>query len=131
MPTLTEAHTGGVRPPAPPGPAEAISEAYRPPPRGRPQRWPERRVTTSVRLVAMDIGAYEARTHLSHLLDEVARGRHFTITKHGVPVALLAPPGPGHPAESPQATLAALREFRRGLTLGELELDALIQEGRR
>ena len=79
----------------------------------------------------MDIGAYEAKTHLSHLLDEVAAGRRFTITKHGVPVALLIPPGSGRPAESPQATLTALREFRRGVTLGDLELDALIEEGRR
>ncbi len=79
----------------------------------------------------MEIGAYEAKTNLSHLLDEVAGGRRFTITKHGVPVALLTPPGPRRPAESPQATLAALREFRRGVTLGDLELDALIQAGRR
>jgi len=79
----------------------------------------------------MNIGAYEARTHLAHLLDEVAAGRRFTITKHGVPVAVIAPPGPGHPPESRQATLAALREFRRGLTLGQLELSTLIEEGRR
>jgi len=79
----------------------------------------------------MNIGAYEARTHLAHLLDEVAAGRRFTITKHGVPVAVIAPPGPGHPPESRQATLAALREFRRGLTRGQLELSTLIQEGRR
>ena len=79
----------------------------------------------------MDIGAYEARTHLSHLLDEVAAGRRFTITKHGVPVAVLAPPGPGPRMESRQDTLAALREFRRGATLGQLELSALIKEGRR
>jgi prevent-host-death family protein len=79
----------------------------------------------------MNIGAYEARTHLSHLLDEVAAGRRFTITKHGVPVAVIAPPGPGYPPESRQATLVALREFRRGLTLGQLELSTLIEEGRR
>lgn len=79
----------------------------------------------------MDIGAYEARTHLSHLLDEVAAGRHFTITKHGVPVAVLAPPGHGLRRESREATLAALREFRRGVTLGQLGLSELIDEGRR
>lgn len=79
----------------------------------------------------MNIGAYEARTHLSQLLDEVAAGRHFTITKHGVPVAVLAPPGPGLRTESRQDTLVALREFRRGVSLGPLELRALIEEGRR
>ncbi|MHB8323932.1 MAG: type II toxin-antitoxin system Phd/YefM family antitoxin [Candidatus Dormibacteria bacterium] len=79
----------------------------------------------------MDIGAYEARTHFSHLLDDVAAGHRFTITKHGVPVAVLAPPGQGLHLGSRQDTLAALREFRRGITLGELELGALIAEGRR
>jgi len=37
------------------------------------------------------IGAYEAKTHLPRLLDEVARGETITITKHGVPVARLVP----------------------------------------
>ena len=39
------------------------------------------------------IGAYEAKTHLPRLLDEVAKGERITITKHGVPVAILVPPG--------------------------------------
>lgn len=38
------------------------------------------------------VGAYEAKTHLSQLLEDVARGETITITKHGVPVAILAPP---------------------------------------
>ena len=38
------------------------------------------------------VGAYEAKTHLPRLLDEVAAGATITITKHGVPVALLVPP---------------------------------------
>ena len=38
-----------------------------------------------------DIGAYEAKTHLPALLERVARGERFTITKHGRPVARLVP----------------------------------------
>ena len=38
------------------------------------------------------VGAYEAKTHLPRLLDEVAQGKTITITKHGVPVARLVPP---------------------------------------
>ncbi|MDQ3779529.1 MAG: type II toxin-antitoxin system prevent-host-death family antitoxin [Chloroflexota bacterium] len=38
------------------------------------------------------VGAYEAKTHLSQLLDEVAAGESITITRHGVPVARLVPP---------------------------------------
>ena len=37
------------------------------------------------------IGSYEAKTHLAQLLERVARGERFTITKRGRPVALLIP----------------------------------------
>jgi len=37
------------------------------------------------------IGAYEAKTKLANLLERVAEGEHITITKHGMPVATLAP----------------------------------------
>ncbi len=36
-----------------------------------------------------EIGAYEAKTRLAQLLRRVSRGERFTITKHGVPIALL------------------------------------------
>jgi prevent-host-death family protein len=38
-----------------------------------------------------EIGAYEAKTHLPALLEPVARGDRITITKHGRPIARLAP----------------------------------------
>ena len=37
------------------------------------------------------VGAYEAKTHLSALLDRVERGETVMITRSGHPVALLAP----------------------------------------
>lgn len=37
------------------------------------------------------VGAFEAKTHLSSLLDRVAGGEEFTITRHGKPVARLVP----------------------------------------
>lgn len=55
------------------------------------------------------VGAFEAKTHLSRLLDEVAQGETITITKHGVPVAVLAPP-PG--ARRPDVA-AAIEDWRR------------------
>ncbi|HLJ05195.1 MAG TPA: type II toxin-antitoxin system prevent-host-death family antitoxin, partial [Acetobacteraceae bacterium] len=33
------------------------------------------------------VGAYEAKTHLSELLDRVERGEQIVITRHGRPVA--------------------------------------------
>jgi len=39
------------------------------------------------------IGAFDAKTHLSALLDRVAKGERITITRHGVPAAMLVPAG--------------------------------------
>lgn len=38
-----------------------------------------------------DIGAFEAKTRLSELLDKVSRGHVYRITKRGKPVAELRP----------------------------------------
>ncbi len=38
-----------------------------------------------------EIGAFEAKTRLSELLDRVARGEVYRITKRGKPVAELRP----------------------------------------
>ena len=47
-----------------------------------------------------DIGAFEAKTRLSELLDNVSRGRVYRITKRGTPIAELRPitTGPGRPS---------------------------------
>ncbi len=36
------------------------------------------------------VGAYQAKTHLPALLDEVTKGEKVIITRHGVPVAVLS-----------------------------------------
>jgi len=38
------------------------------------------------------IGAFDAKTRLSELLDQVDKGTVYLITKHGRPVAELRPP---------------------------------------
>jgi prevent-host-death family protein len=43
------------------------------------------------------IGAFEAKTRLSELLEQVGRGRTFVITKRGRPVAELRPVAPAGP----------------------------------
>ncbi len=75
------------------------------------------------------VGAYEAKTHLPRLLDEVAKGEPITITKHGVAVAILVP------ATSPSAMTVrsssdGLRSFRSGHTLDGISIRELIDEGR-
>ncbi len=76
------------------------------------------------------IGAYEAKTHLPRLLDDVAKGERITITKHGVPVAILVPPGSAVVADA-DALMQWMREFRKGHPLGGLTIRELIDDGRR
>ena len=76
------------------------------------------------------IGAYEAKTHLPRLLDEVAHGEVITITKHGVAIAVLSPASGQAEITSSQA-IAALRAFRSEHRLEGLSIRELIDEGRR
>lgn len=55
----------------------------------------------------LTVGAYDAKTHLPRLLDEVSAGQTVVITKHGRPVAKLVPIHTT--TETPEATVAALR----------------------
>ena len=76
------------------------------------------------------VGAYEAKTHLPRLLEEVAAGLTITITKHGRPVARLVPPVTNVRPE-PGQVVEALRQARQGIRLKGLSLRELIEEGRR
>ncbi len=76
------------------------------------------------------LGAYEAKTHLSSLLERVAQGEEFTITKHGVAVARLVPVASRCKADV-RAAIQAIRELRKGNRLGGLRIRDLIEEGRR
>lgn len=76
------------------------------------------------------VGAYEAKTHLPKLLERVIKGERITITKHGVPVAVLQPPAPSRTTE-PKKVIAELREFRKKNTLQGLSIRDMIEEGRR
>lgn len=75
------------------------------------------------------VGVYDAKTQLPKLLAQVAKGRRITITRHGVPVAVLAPAGAR--ARPVVETITALREFRKGRRLRGLSLRAMIRQGRR
>ena len=75
------------------------------------------------------IGAYEAKTHLPRLLDEVEGGRTVTITKHGREVARLVPAAPS--TAQPVEVIIALREARRGVRRGRTSVRRMIEDGRR
>ncbi|MCX5495152.1 type II toxin-antitoxin system Phd/YefM family antitoxin [Kaistia dalseonensis] len=76
------------------------------------------------------VGAFEAKTHLSSLLDRVAAGEEVLITKHGKPIARLI--GAQQPdRERIEAAWNELVELRKGQTLGGLSWKELRDEGRR
>jgi prevent-host-death family protein len=75
------------------------------------------------------VGAYEAKTHLARMLDEVEQGGAYVITRHGRPVARLMP---AEPQADVAQVVAELRALRKRSTLGpEVSLRELIEEGRR
>jgi prevent-host-death family protein len=76
------------------------------------------------------VGAFEAKTHLSRLLDRVAQGETITITKHGIPVARLVPVVE-KPKPDVERAIEDLLEFRKQHPLQGLSLRELINEGRR
>ena len=76
------------------------------------------------------VGSYEAKTRLPALLARVARGQRVTITRHGVPVAMLVPADSARRRDLPE-TIRQLKEFRKGRTLKGLTIRELIEEGRR
>jgi prevent-host-death family protein len=76
------------------------------------------------------VGAYEAKTHLPKLIERVRKGERITITKHGVPVAVLQPPDKTRAIDT-KTVIAQLRAFREGQSLGGLSLRDMIEEGRR
>lgn len=78
------------------------------------------------------LGAYEAKTHLSRLLDEVEAGASYAITKHGRAVALLVPATAGRSGMTVTEAIDGLRKFRTGRRLGDdVTLRDLINDGRR
>jgi prevent-host-death family protein len=76
------------------------------------------------------LGSYEAKTHLPALLERVAKGEEFVITKHGVPIARLVPVDQNQQRDV-RSVIEELKQFRKGHTLGGLSVREMINEGRR
>ncbi len=49
--------------------------------------------------VPVEIGAFEAKTHLARILDEVAAWKSYVVTKRGKPVAEIRPIAPVAPKQ--------------------------------
>jgi prevent-host-death family protein len=62
------------------------------------------------------VGTFEAKTHLTRLLERVAKGERIVITNRGKPVAMLVPPEIGERVDSAEigrAMLAYRDEVKR------------------
>lgn len=76
------------------------------------------------------VGAFEAKTHLSALLERVERGEEIVITRHGKPVARLVPAAAAE-TDRLDAVVEQIKALRRRTTLGGLSWQDLRDEGRR
>lgn len=75
------------------------------------------------------VGSYQAKTHLPALLERVSKGERITITKHGVPIALLVPAQISK-IQSVSESIVQLKKFRQGHRLG-LSIRSMKQQGRK
>ena len=75
------------------------------------------------------VGAFEAKTHLSSLLNRVAEGEEVLITRRGVPVARLVSAEEADRSDVAEA-IRELRALRKGVTLGDVSWKELRDEGR-
>jgi prevent-host-death family protein len=60
------------------------------------------------------IGAFDAKTRLSELLERVGKGESFLITRHGHPVARLVPAGE-QDLDRIDLAIARLRDFHKDM----------------
>ncbi len=77
------------------------------------------------------VGTFEAKTHLSDLLDRVARGERITITRHGVPAALLVPVTEVAPKLTHKELVDGMRALRKRVKPGKVSVRDMVKEGRR
>ena len=78
----------------------------------------------------IEVGAFEAKTSLSSLLEKVNRGEEVLITKRGKAVARMVPVQRAQQSEL-RATISQLLAFRQEVKLHEFDWKILRDQGRR
>lgn len=80
------------------------------------------------------VGAFEAKTRLSQLLDKVEQGEEITITRHGRAVAQLVPARQTATRREIERLIAGIRAARKGQDCGSrpsTSIRELIEAGRK
>jgi prevent-host-death family protein len=75
------------------------------------------------------VGAYQAKTNFSELVDRVKKGERITITRYGEPVAVLVPVESA-PASPLGEVIQEIKALRKKSNLGDLDVREMIEEGR-
>ena len=79
---------------------------------------------------SIEVGAYEAKSHLAEYLRKAKAGMTFRITNRGEHVADLVPPGGGERQGRTQAA-ERMRRFTESQTpTADVDIKALIEDGR-
>ncbi len=76
------------------------------------------------------IGSFQAKTHLSRLLDNVMKGKDYIITKRGKPVARLTPYRANEQNLSARAVVDQFDLIRNSIK-GKVNIKEYIKEGRK
>jgi len=77
------------------------------------------------------IGAFDAKTHLSALLDRVAKGERITITRHGIPAAMLVPVHDAVGKLTHEEIIEGMRELRKRVKPDRMSVREMVNQGRR
>jgi prevent-host-death family protein len=79
----------------------------------------------------MSMSIAEAKSQFSSVVERAAAGEEITITKHGKPLAKIVPVAQTHDQDRARRAFERMRELRKGVTLGDLSVREMIEEGRR
>ena len=82
--------------------------------------------------MAQQIGAFEAKTHFSQIIEKAENGEDFIITRRGKPVAKIIPfrREPEMTRQEALEQLAEMRKLYRGKP-GSFNIREAIEEGRK
>jgi prevent-host-death family protein len=67
------------------------------------------------------VGAFEAKTHFSQLIERVIHGEEIFITRRGKPVAKIVPPDTCHNPEMAKDAVLRLHNLSKEMNLGQFD----------
>ncbi|HYW39110.1 MAG TPA: type II toxin-antitoxin system prevent-host-death family antitoxin [Terriglobales bacterium] len=77
-----------------------------------------------------EIGAFDAKNKLAHLLDLAEQGEEIIITRHGKQVARLLPIAKPFDREGARQAVEEIKQMRKGVRLDDATIREFINVGR-